>query len=220
MKTSSRDHRFQNLKNPIAYTAAQITFINSLKPFQKGDWDKSFTGSGRPRGAQSRRDELKRSIGRKLRNIQYPHCIYCGFHEKIVGNLQRDHIAPKDSYKDFIFEEQNLILACANCNGFLKKNNYDTISRPNTSYSRCTFKIVHPYRDKFKDHFDFRFSKNELFIKPKRYSRKGRNTINLFGLDDVRHTSLRGAAIIKRSIKLTPSQEKQVLAAITRDYTT
>jgi len=198
MKTSNRDHRFQNLNSTITYSGVQKNFINSLRPFQGGEWDKSFTGTGRPRGAQSQRDRLKNSIRTKLRNIQFPHCIYCGFHENVVGLLQRDHIAPKEIYQNFVFEEENLVLACANCNGFLKKNNYDTVSVANALYSRCSFKIVHPYRDRFQDHLEFRFSDGSLIINYKKYSRKGKNTIKLFGLDDVRHSSLRGGCIDKK----------------------
>ena len=174
MKVSKLDHRFQNLSTTIKYSKKQLAFINSLKPFQGNEWDKSFTGTGRVKGAQSRRDELKESIKTKLNNIQFPHCIYCGFHEKIVGNLQREHIAPKGSHINFVFEAENLILACANCNGFLKKHNKDTISTVNADYKRCTFRIIHPYRDKHQDHFSYTFNNNNLYIKPKKYSRKGK----------------------------------------------
>jgi hypothetical protein len=220
MRSSNRDHRFQNLTSAIRFTIAQKAFVNSLRPFQGNEWDGSFTGTGRSRGAQSRRDELKVSIRTKLNNIQYPHCIYCGFHESIVGNLQRDHIAPRDKYGEYVFEEMNLVLSCANCNGFLKKNNYDTISVYSNVYARCTFKIIHPYRDRYQEHIVFRFSDNNLFVNYTKYSRKGKNTIKLFGLDDVRHSSLRGAAIMKKTIKLTAAQEARIAAAISRDYTT
>jgi uncharacterized protein (TIGR02646 family) len=220
MRVSNRDHRFQNLPRTISYSGTQRAFINSLTPFQGGEWDKPLTGTGRPHGAQARRNELRNSIRNKLNNIQYPHCIYCGFHEKIVGYLQRDHIAPKELYQNFVFEEENLVLACANCNGFLRKSSYDTVSVANVVYSRCKFKIIHPYRDRYQHHLNFRFSNNNLFIYSKKYSRKGKNTIRLFGLDDVRHTSIRGAAIIKKNIRLTPAQEARVQAAIARDYVT
>lgn len=218
MKVSSRDHRFQNLTTSITYSNTQQTFIDSLKPFQGNEWDKSFKGSGRRRGSQITRDRLKGAIRVKLLEIQYPHCIYCGFHEKIVGHLQREHIAPKDLYRDFVFTETNLVLACASCNGFLKKSSLNTVSAFNTDYSKCKFKIIHPYRDRYQDHYIFRFSNKELVISPVKYSRKGKNTIAMFGLNDIHQASLRGAAIIKSSIKLTSRLENLVQQTLLREY--
>ncbi len=207
MKTSTKGHRFQNLRHVIQYSRSEKVFITSLIPFQSVDWDKSLKKTGRPRGAQANRDRLKDSIKRKLSVIQYPHCIYCGIHTELVGNLQRDHIAPKEIYLEFIFEAENLVLACAGCNGFIKKNNFDTISRYNKNdYTKCTFKIIHPYRDRFQDHLDF---DENLFVKPKKYSRKGKLNISLFELDGVMQTMHRSAALIKRALdgKLTPAQK-------------
>jgi uncharacterized protein (TIGR02646 family) len=219
MKRSKGLHKFQNLDRTIRYTKNWIEFIESLQPFQGNEWDKPLTNTGRPRGAQERRNELKNFIRAKLRNIQFPHCIYCGLHEEIVGNLQRDHIAPKEQYNEYLFEAENLVLACAGCNGFLKKNNYDTISVyvPN-NYDRCTFKIVHPYRDDFRDHLEGKFADNRVIISAKKYSRKGKNTILLFGLDEPRQADFRGASLMQKHLRLTRAQEAQMQLITRREY--
>lgn len=218
MKTRNRIHRFQNLSSTLIYSALQIGFINSLKPILKEDWDKGLKITGRIRGTVKLRDELKNYIKIELQKIQFPNCIYCGFHEEIVGNLQREHIAPKDTYPDFMFEAENLALACAGCNGFLKKSNFDTMLKYSPKYSLCKFKIIHPYRDKYYEHLDFQFSNNNLIVKHKRFSRKGKATITLFGLNSPMQVSLRGAVIMQRSVKLPPNLELLVQNALKNDY--
>jgi len=218
MKTSKRIHRFQNLFPTLTYSISQISFINSLKPIVKEDWDKGLKITGRIRGTVKLRDDLKNYIRIELQKIQFPNCIYCGFHEEIVGNLQRDHIAPKDIYPDFMFEAENLALACASCNGFLKKSNFDTMLRYNSNYSLCKFKIIHPYRDKYYQHLDFQFSSNNLIVKHKKFSRKGKATITLFGLNNPIQVSLRGAAIMQGNVKLPPNLELLVQNALKNDY--
>ena len=187
-------------------------------PFRSEDWDKSLTGTGRQRGSQQKRDNLKASIGRKLREIQYPHCIYCGIHENLVGNLQRDHIAPRNPWIEFVFEAQNLVLACASCNGFLKKNNFDTISSYSTEYKKCKFNIIHPYFDKYQDHIHFSPQKNKIIIYPKRNSRKGKKTIQVFELNNTHQVSLRCASSILNSFKLTKSQNRIFKNIVNSDY--
>jgi len=211
-------HRFQNLIATIVYTNAQNLFITSLMPLSSNDWDRTLVGTGRPYGATTRRNELKTHIRAELERIQLPFCIYCGFHEDIVGHLQRDHIAPKGIYPEFLFEAKNLVLACGNCNGFLKKKNFDTISSVSSVYNRCRFKIVHPYRDRYQDHLKFAFVGGDIVIKHKPYSRKGKATVEMTGINEPIPAQLRGAALMRRHIQLTPALDTLLALAMQNDY--
>lgn len=146
------------INKPITYTQAQInittTLINSALK-SKDIW----AGCNLPDGVlKNDVDSLKKHIKSQLEIIQDGYCPYCGF--KFTYRLgirskrmiHREHIAPKDKYKEFIFTEKNLVLACALCNSLDYKSNTDTISAYNASYALCDFNIIHPYHDKKSDH--------------------------------------------------------------------
>ncbi|WP_256011801.1 HNH endonuclease [Desertivirga xinjiangensis] len=215
---SDRIHLFQIIGETFSYTVAKQGFITSLNPLTSADWDKGLEDTGRARGFVTKRNDLKAYIKQQLELIQHPHCIYCGLHKNIVGTLQREHIAPKDLYPEFLFEPENLALACASCNGFQKKNNTNTVSTSNVIYSRCRFTIIHPYRDDYRNHYDMDITGNEIIIKAKKYSRKGKATIKMFGLDEPHQAQMRGASLMQRYVPVDVDLQKLLDAALKKDY--
>ncbi|HIE5389750.1 TPA: HNH endonuclease [Enterobacter cancerogenus] len=155
-------------------------------------WDGSIKSLGLIR---KERDELKNNIKEQLFRLQDGFCPYCGFKfsyrvgEAGVRNIQREHIAPKSSYKKYTFTTRNLVLACSICNGSDYKSNCDTIDNIGNTYSTCNFKIIHPYLDKRSEHLklDANTGIYELIAgKP-----KGKFTVDLFGLNERFHVESR-----------------------------
>ncbi len=176
--------KYQNLNNVFEFSDDENTFISSISPLDGSEWaGKIFKGEY---GARKKRDELKTSIKTKLLQIQGEYCIFCGIHFSIVGTAQREHIAYKGKYGQFVFTPKNLALACAYCNGFEKKSTKDTVSKLDNDYDNCEFSIVHPYFDDYKEHLQFEYENGEkrVIIRIKNDSEKGENTINIFGLDE------------------------------------
>jgi uncharacterized protein (TIGR02646 family) len=137
----------------ISYSVVHNTLISHLSPLAGHEWVGALPG--KQWGSRTRRDELKAHIKSELEAHQGKYCAYCGLPLYRTSAPQIDHIAPKDTYPAFIFEPKNLALACSLCNGFTKKSNYNTIALLGTSYSACTFEIVHPYFDDPNIHYTF-----------------------------------------------------------------
>lgn len=209
--------KFQDLVGKkIKYTTRQKRIIRGLEPLVGGEWD------GRIKATSSiqrlERDELKQAIKLKLYKIQGPYCIYCGCHEEHTGmTLHREHILPKGIafYPSFMFEQYNLVLACITCNNGYKKTT-DVGSGNKASYKKNKFKIIQPYFDKLGDHIEFVPKGGNVLIRHVKYSRKGKATISLFGLDLPHRTEKRSALIMKKEIKIPKSYDpliKRILAS-------
>lgn len=109
-------------------------------------------------------------------------CAYCG------GRLfekrpHRDHIAPKEKYKKWIFWPENLVLACFACNTESKAT-FDPVVNEGVTYRLTDFSIVHPYLDEPSMHIGYAAEGLSILISPVNNSPKGLNTIQLFGLDN------------------------------------
>ena len=211
---SKKPYKFQDLVGKkIKYTTREKRIIRGLKPLVGGEWE----GKIKPTSSIQRkeRDELKGAIKKKLYKIQGHYCIYCGCHEEHTGmTLHREHILPKGvaSYPEFMFEDYNLVLACITCNNGYKKT-FDCGTGEKTNYKKNKFSIVHPYFHKFKDHIEFYPKDGNVIIRHVKYSRKGKATIKLFGLDSPNRTEKRSALIMKNEIKI-PSSYDAILETI------
>lgn len=155
-------------------------------------WDGSIQSLGLVR---KERDRLKDNIKKQLFNLQKGFCPYCGFKfsyrvgEAGSRNIQREHIAPKSTYRKFTFTTRNLVLACSICNGSDYKSSCDTINHLGNTYGSSDFKMIHPYLDKRSEHLklDFETGVYELINgKP-----KGKFTVDLFGLNERFHVENR-----------------------------
>ena len=124
--------------------------------------------------------EFKSEVTRLLLIEQSKRCAYCGsrlFEEK----PHRDHIAPKETYRKWIFWPQNLVLSCFRCNTEAKAS-YDPVVTEGKSYRTTTFGFVHPYLDDPTEHFTFTPGGFALLIFSKNGSLKGQASIDLFDL--------------------------------------
>ncbi|MCR5888348.1 hypothetical protein LRS06_11350 [Hymenobacter sp. J193] len=211
--------RFRQLKRAIRFTKSEEDFIALIPKNYNDAWDGSLADLKKngtlKRGAVGIRDNIKSAIKKRLKTIQGNNCIYCGLHFKIVGTSQREHIADKANYPEFVFERYNIALACSYCNGFDKKGVINTINKHDYDYSKCEFNIIHPYFDNIDDHIDFLFTNTKVVIKPKidsitkAQSIKAVNTISMFELAGSVQSLLRGSLYKAKKINSTLSNSAQ-----------
>jgi len=192
--------KFQNMSSCFLYSNTEKSFLDTLKPFKKGDWDSQTNNM----------KGIKSTIKRELSLIQGDFCIYCGFHFSLRGVSHREHIAAKSNYPEFMFEPQNLVLACPVCNSITMKSEQDTVVSYSADYAKITFKIIHPYFDDYTNEIEFVRDRqnNQVLIKAKRGSSKGHETIKMFKLDDPEYSALRAGIAMQNAIILDDDKEK------------
>lgn len=167
------------------------------------------------------RDQIVKSIKTQLKDIQKGYCYYCGFAfdfrggEKGESNIHRDHIAPKNLYRNFTFTPENLVLSCFICNGLDYKSNYDTISHYSENYHECEFSIIHPYFDERSQHLDVN---SDGVISVINQSQKGRTTIKIFGLNETYPVMFRALSFTKARQKIDPDSEDIIKDATSKSY--
>lgn len=107
--------------------------------------------------------DLRKNIRDYYRVHQLGTCCFCrntvSLQSALNGHIE--HLAPKSIYLDFIFEEKNLCVICADCNE-IKRNQEifskvpDTVvngaSRRQYPRSSSAFNIVHPHFDEYEEH--------------------------------------------------------------------
>lgn len=169
----------------LNYTQAEENHLNSLIPHSKDMWDKPP-------------DDIVKDIKIRIKKIllanQNEVCGYCGLDLGGTSEGQIEHIAPKARYPQFTFERENLVFACHYCNGFSKKGNHNTIFTLNDVYNLSTFKLVHPYFDDHSLHYEWVSENRKILIKA--ISEKGKYSIKIFKLDQLKLTELRAKKII------------------------
>lgn len=183
------------LTDTVSFDIAETTFLNSIKPWTKEQWSTSF---GTPAQNQSRND-IKTKIKSELEIIQNSYCAFCGLDLSLAYKVQREHIAPQYKHPHYIFEPENLVLACNYCNEH--KGKKGTVINDTLVYATTTFNILHPHRDNFNQYLDCNFVRNELIftiIGPERV--KTQKTIDCVGLLEPHLMSQRGAIILKASL--------------------
>ncbi len=209
---------FQSLKGKkIKYSKAEELVINGLKPLIGGEWEGKIKKVSSV--LRKDRDDLRFNLKEKLIKIQGEYCIYCGLHKDHCGVLEREHIAPKGSklYPEFVFEEENLCLACHECNFYLKGEE-DTISKYSKNYRSNKFTIVHPYLNDFFSHIEFAVKDGKAIIRKKPWSRKGKKTISLFELDSTENTTKRSGLLIANEWIFKDKYDKMFEKALNEKY--
>ena len=186
----------------FTYTEDEHAFIKSLGKLKAEMWDE--VGLTSSQKAELR--VLKENIKTRLIGNQGKHCAYCGLSLELSPRQDREHIAPKAKDPDFMFEPENLVMSCYFCNQ--SKTTTHTIDVHNIEYSKCTFQILHPYRDCYSNHLDFDIDNDGLIYVAKDKDPRTKKTIYTMGLDDPSYTFFRGALICA---KYNPrSKEKNV----------
>jgi len=183
------------LSTTVQFTQAEVNFLAAIQPWSKEKWSKSF---GTP-AQNTERNNIKNKIRIELETIQDNYCAFCGLDLRLAYKVQREHIAPQYLYSNYIFEPENIVLACNYCNE--KKGRKNTVINDTGNYATTTFNILHPHRDNFNEYLACDFRKNELvftIVGPEPI--KTQNTINCVGLADTHLVTQRGAIILKSAL--------------------
>ncbi len=123
---------------------------------------------------------LRASIRKHYLEQQGYKCAYCRMLKRENHGLSWDveHIIAKSAHPRFLFEPENLALACKECN--LSKLDQDVLIgalRPKAVYPRDkeSYKIIHPHYDKYEDHIEIANFAGKVIYMPKN-KHKGRET--------------------------------------------
>ncbi len=177
------------------YTVVQQIFLNSIKPWGKKHWSEKFGTAADHNQIRA----IKADIKNQLVVIQNNYCAFCGLNLKFAYKVHREHIAPQYKQSFYIFEPENLVLACNFCNEH--KSTKKTITTDTRVYATEDFKILHPHRDDFNLHLACDFTKQELVFKILGLNRvKTQATIDCVGLAEPHLMAQRGAIILKESL--------------------
>lgn len=125
---------------------------------------------------------IKESIKAHYHSVQKGVCPYC--QQKINSSHGRnwdiEHIIPRSTVPNFMFEPQNLCMSCVECNSE-KSNKLVTSSKAQKRYPSDSkqFFIIHPHFDIYEEHL--LVIEAGLFYYP--LKPKGRKTIEVCGLN-------------------------------------
>lgn len=145
-------------------------------------------------GGTKQTKAFKANVTSLLLMEQAKRCAYCG------GRLfekrpHRDHIAPKETYKKWMFWPENLVLACFACNTDLKAT-FDPVVKEGLTYRLTEFSIVHPYLDDPSKHIGYAADGLSILISPVENSPKGLKSIQLFDLSNPERAKQRAKDLI------------------------
>jgi hypothetical protein len=130
--------------DPIVFTAGELAQINAVLD-QGGGWESDALNSIRSRIKQFylQKQEFK--------------CCYCRRENAVTHGRAWDieHIISRAANAGFMFEPQNLAVACIDCN--LAKRDVDILARTLRRFPRKSdaYTIVHPHFDDWEEHFLF-----------------------------------------------------------------
>lgn len=141
------------------------------RPSNHKDWSKS------------KYDVLKNKIKFHYSVLQNDTCAYCRETVRFDGYGEPiEHIIPKSTAPEWMFEAKNLCLSCYGCN--TKKSKTNTYLKTYNSgdpypTNGNDISIIHPHFNSFSNYID----SNELIFKARGTNTKGLNTINLCKLN-------------------------------------
>lgn len=132
--------------------------------------------------------EIKRKLKEHYLTTNKYQCCYCrkNFFGEFYMVIDIEHILPKKKFKDYMFEPDNLNVACKRCNMNIKGDKTDFIV--NISDIIPDFKIsskyhfIHPNLDNYNEHMNYFFIiiNDQKLIKYKPISDKGKYTYDYF----------------------------------------
>lgn len=155
---------------PITFTGADATYVSSYNGINHELWNHTHG----PIVA------LRHSVRTHYLVEQSFMCAYCRMEKKERHGSTWDveHIIPKSTHPRYLFEPENLALACKECNqskwdkGVLTKQ-----LTGNSLYPRASsaFTIIHPHYDTYSDHMEIAVLSKKVFHRPKNKG-KGKET--------------------------------------------
>ena len=200
------------IKKVYNYSSTDKTFIKNMPALNGNEWAGNLDYAIWKWGDRVKIDALKRVIANKLVNIQGTNCAFCGMKLKVTSSGQIEHIAPKgpNRFPEYMFDKNNLVIACSLCNGFEKKERKDfsnTIGKNRgRNYKNEPFNIVHPKLDDPKDHYNLGVNEDKVVISHK--TLKGQKSIAMLKLDDEPHTTERFKMLMMNTYKSNPKFKK------------
>lgn len=174
-------------------------------------------------------DDIKTKIKDYYMHKHHECCCYC--HRNLHGEFRMvidiEHILPKSLFPDFMFDLENLNIACKRCNMKIKRDKTDFVVDINTVKSNYKqseqYYFIHPNLDVYQDHMIYElYIKNDIkLIKYTHISNKGEYTYNYFKLMDLEIDTLDraqgiendGAVEITSAISKSAQFELQALIA-------
>ena len=161
------------IAHPVQYSRAAALVVSSYDSLSPTAKDGSFWD--RDDVAVVRKEAKQHYVGE-----QTYRCCYCdrSLHSQHGRVWDVEHVVSRSTHPQFLFEPQNLAVACVECNG--EKSNARVLRTPNRkTYPRKSdaFLICHPHFDVLADHV--------LILLERLYfprSDKGRRTIEICGL--------------------------------------
>lgn len=146
----------------IAFTAEELELIRAV------------ADRGAPWGCDEL-DPLRRRIKQFYLQGQGLRCCYCRRQHAATHGRAWDieHVIAQALSPSFVFEPENLAVACIECNS--AKSDADVLVRPRQTFPRRSeaYTIVHPHYDEWEDHFLF----GSVVYAPK--SAKGARTLEI-----------------------------------------
>lgn len=124
---------------------------------------------------------IKKNIKDYYIQAQNYTCPYCRQRIEVNNNAAWDaeHIIPKKTHPQFLFEPLNLCVSCKDCNNEKRDKSVLGNNKRKTFTTRCEdYTIVHPHFDDFNEHI--RVIETAAYYLP--LSDKGRKTIEKCGL--------------------------------------
>lgn len=160
----------------IIYTSGDQVKINEFKALsedlKKGYWDNTHDGE---------LSSLKEGIKSHYLKAQNYTCPYCRQRVEVNNKAAWDaeHIIPKDLHPQFMFEPQNLCIACKDCNQE-KQNKNVLINKGRKTFptSDTDYLISHPHFDEYEK--NIKIIALASFYLP--INEKGRKTVEICGL--------------------------------------
>lgn len=191
------------LPNTFAYEPADEVFLDLLKEWNTNHY-KCITGNA---SINNRIRGIKEDIREKLFFIQDFFCAFCGIDLEIARETHREHIAPQSQHNKFIFEPENFVLACYDCNDF--KGRKRTVDNETEIYATTTFLILHPYRNDYGAFIAAYYEDGGLFFQllDNITDLRAVNTLKILGLQEPSLIKERGMRIKNSIIPSTPQDD-------------
>jgi uncharacterized protein (TIGR02646 family) len=161
---------------PIIFTKTDLAYVSTYNGKDHSLWNET-TGPI---------VSIRAAIRAHYLEEQGYRCAYCRMLKRERYGLSWDveHIIPKSEHPQFMFEPENLALACKECN--LSKHDKSVLTRRLNKTSpypkeKESFSIIHPHFDTYSDHMEVAVLAGKVFHRPKN-KEKGKETFIMCNL--------------------------------------